>query len=511
MDAAGVYRALQLYRLDNQTEQVLDVELPAGAQLWTARVAGQPVKPAVSQDTTVGRIVRIPLVKTEPGDLDYPVELKYGGRIAAVGTGARFNFPLMRPVGIKMEQSQIRLWVAEEVRCFAFDGTLRRVTDEGELLAGYVAYRNRQIESLLGVLRSGGASGASPFSKIRAATNLKQLEVDLQQDLATGYSSFNRNTQLQNALQTNRSMLEDAERRLSESSSELTVAEASDHRARLEARFWQQQPQRASGYLTTQTENFPVVSAPQTTSASEPPASQTVTEAATGIDAAWLGRFRKTAPEIANRTADGRVIELGKEVVARQAGERIPAKDANAMPQWEADAKQAGGRAQAKAESGQQRKSEVQLQFDRYQSQLEQRSRTSEPAVADSQRGSLGADVTGRTETLREESNRTEANRALRRDDALMENPVPAEQEELAEPLADVIADRGLASLDVEIPQRGRAYLFTTPGGDVELEARALELRPLERLGQVLVLLVGLVVVGVFSRSRSQRENRTGR
>jgi hypothetical protein len=511
MDAAGVYRALQLYRLDNQTEQVLDVELPAGAQLWTARVAGQPVKPAVSQDTTVGRIVRIPLVKTEPGDLDYPVELKYGGRIAAVGTGARFNFPLMRPVGIKMEQSQIRLWVAEEVRCFAFDGTLRRVTDEGELLAGYVAYRNRQIESLLGVLQSGGASGASPFSKIRAATNLKQLEVDLQQDLATGYSSFNRNTQLQNALQTNRSMLEDAERRLSESSSELTVAEASDHRARLEARFWQQQPQRASGYLTTQTENFPVVSAPQTTSASEPPASQTVTEAATGIDAAWLGRFRKTAPEIANRTADGRVIELGKEVVARQAGERIPAKDANAMPQWEADAKQAGGLAQAKAESGEQRKSELQLQFDRYQSQLEQRSRTSEPAVADSQRGSLGADVTGRTETLREESDRTEANRDLRRDDALMENPVPAEQEELAEPLADVIADRGLASLDVEIPQRGRAYLFTTPGGDVELEARALELRPLEHLGQVLVLLVGLVVVGVFSRSRSQRENWTGR
>src|SRR5690606_36794321 len=43
LDASGAYRAVQTYRVDNTTEQFLEIELPEGAELWTVRVAGQPV------------------------------------------------------------------------------------------------------------------------------------------------------------------------------------------------------------------------------------------------------------------------------------------------------------------------------------------------------------------------------------------------------------------------------------------------------------------------------------
>ncbi len=46
VDANGAYRAKVELTLDNSSEQFLNVELPPGAALWTAHVAGEPVKPA---------------------------------------------------------------------------------------------------------------------------------------------------------------------------------------------------------------------------------------------------------------------------------------------------------------------------------------------------------------------------------------------------------------------------------------------------------------------------------
>src|SRR5690606_26804620 len=42
LDAQGAYRAAQSYRLDNSTEQYLEIIVPDGASLWPVRVAGQP-------------------------------------------------------------------------------------------------------------------------------------------------------------------------------------------------------------------------------------------------------------------------------------------------------------------------------------------------------------------------------------------------------------------------------------------------------------------------------------
>ena len=74
-----------MLHVDNSTEQLLEIRLPEGADLWTARVAGEAVKPTVVAGAADRGSVRIPLIKTAPGDLDYEVVLKYGGRMPAMG------------------------------------------------------------------------------------------------------------------------------------------------------------------------------------------------------------------------------------------------------------------------------------------------------------------------------------------------------------------------------------------------------------------------------------------
>ncbi len=59
-------------------------------------------------------------------------------------------------------------------------------------------------------------------------------------------------------------------------------------------------------------------------------------------------------------------------------------------------------------------------------------------------------------------------------------------------------AGLGLVSLDVELPQRGIEYRFTTPRGDIEITARALSRRTLTtltRLGIFLAVLAAMLVV----------------
>jgi hypothetical protein len=79
IDDNGAYRAEQVFNLFNSTEQFLEIELPPGAELWTAQVAGEPVKP-VRDAGNDPRKVFLPLVKTAAGDLDYQVVLRYGGK-----------------------------------------------------------------------------------------------------------------------------------------------------------------------------------------------------------------------------------------------------------------------------------------------------------------------------------------------------------------------------------------------------------------------------------------------
>ncbi|MEX0819591.1 MAG: hypothetical protein WD070_08350, partial [Pirellulaceae bacterium] len=140
VDANGAYRGTQEYRVDNKTEQFLEIEPPEGAQLWTVLVAGEAVKPTVVPNAS-RRQVRVPLIKTQTGDLDYSVMLKYGGDLNRLRTLRTVSFPLMRTININVQQSHVRLRLPESQRWFNFDGSMRHVPDAGELAADYVSYQ----------------------------------------------------------------------------------------------------------------------------------------------------------------------------------------------------------------------------------------------------------------------------------------------------------------------------------------------------------------------------------
>ena len=193
MDPTGAYRAQQTYRIDNRTEQFLEIQLPEGASLWTAVVAGEPVKPAVA-DKTKPRVLGIPLVKTAPGDLDYAVVLKYGGRLPALGgLSVGVDFPLIRTVNINVELSQVELHLPETYEWFAFRGSMRRVTEGGEFEAGFLQYQNKQAERLYQTLKFD-----NPFAQARAAANLKSLSADIvKSQKASGQYQYNKDLQVE--------------------------------------------------------------------------------------------------------------------------------------------------------------------------------------------------------------------------------------------------------------------------------------------------------------------------
>jgi hypothetical protein len=73
----------------------------------------------------------------------------------------------------------------------------------------------------------------------------------------------------------------------------------------------------------------------------------------------------------------------------------------------------------------------------------------------------------------------------------------------MGETVSEVAA--GLASLDVEIPQRGRLYRFMTPRGEIRIEARSVSEENVSRATYFVGLLVGILAVWFFGRERARR------
>jgi hypothetical protein len=253
VDAAGAYRGLQEYRVTNATEQFLEIQLPAGARLWTATVAGQPVKPVVppapaGATTATTGLVRIPLVKMGEGEGDYPVQLKYGGQMPEVTSFSQVRFPLMKTVNINVELSQVRLHLPDNFdwsSYFEFGGTMRPVADESELSEVYQGYLNKRIQEAKELLTS-----ANPYTKIRAQSNLKQsaLLFDNSRSMATNDSG--------RELQTgNDALLREAEQQVQQQQAGEQAA-AVDNRSRLNSYWMDQDVKRSKNVVSGLGSNF---------------------------------------------------------------------------------------------------------------------------------------------------------------------------------------------------------------------------------------------------------------
>ncbi len=294
VDENGAYRASAEYRVENRTEQYLEIELPVGAQLWTVTVAGEPVKPiTATAPAGAGAHVRVPLVKTAAGDLDYVVTIKYGGQLSRPGGLGTTRFPLVKTININVELSQVRLRLPPGLRWWNFGGSMARVQSEDELTAGWLAFRTRQLTDLTQMLSK---SAKLDFSRARALSNLKQLgaEVEQYQAVAQGRS----NEDLQRQLASNGAAWFEAQKELAKPTDATTTAETSN-RFMLNSRVQLQQNERSLNVANAPESNFERV--------------ESFSKAQAGVgefDAKWLaGNSLKGVGVVDETTKDSKAAE----------------------------------------------------------------------------------------------------------------------------------------------------------------------------------------------------------
>lgn len=450
LDAHGTYRAEQTYRIDNRTEQFLEIELPASGKLWSAVVAGQLVKPAeVPGSPKPGRI-RIPLTRTAAGDLDYLVALKYGGRMPPPGGLRSVEFPLIRTVNVQVELSQVQLLLPETHHWLDFGGTMRQVVDEGDLAAGHVRYQTRVAQRLVETMRSD-----SPFAQVRAAAKVAELKAEIE-EYREAVSSYEQNLNLQKAFAGNLLTLGEgfAVSQQVASRSQQPGADE-DNRYLLNSLFEGQRISRARNVL----QNLPANFDDRTARQREEQARRQ------GFKRQWLD-----ANQLSNAAPDAFLQRLEQGEFEPSLVVGPDASEAPQAPQVVPQQEQAKGYSPTQQRQRQQQRSPRRIRrkgkaesLAQYQVQLQQQ-----------QAQQFAFDNSDTQSTPQE------------RDYGFG----------LPSIVGGVLAGEatGLASLAVELPVRGVPYYFTTPRGEVSIKARAVSSQFIETLQRVCLL---LVVVGI--------------
>ena len=503
VDEMGTYRATQEYRVENRTEPFLEIELPEGSQMWTVQVAGEPVKPALASaaagSATTSR-VRIPLIKTAEGDLDYPVVIKYGGQVATPRWFTRVRFPLIHTLNINVELSQVRLRLPETYDWFNFDGTLGRVETESELQAGWLSYRTRQLTELSQLLGS-KTNSASDYTKARAINNLNELQSTIEQNSMFFSQQANVSDEFRKQLLSNSAALQSAQQQATQVQQGQTV-EARGNRDLLNDLYGSQSNGRSLNALGDLGLNFitPNDVAIDTVSKAE-----TVTQ-----QNAWLSQNK-----LDNKPVD--------EVTRLQVEEKMQAsKPQSQMPQGDVARplarRSAGGeepiagKKMAIPQSNQSNESQAARYGRRLQDQnLNRNSLPSQPPGVQAYAtggygtggmeggmGGMGGMSPGGGEGMGGPGGALPPVTAAAPGQAATTQAQTMQLPTIQSPNTTSGATQTafMASLDVDLPVRGREYYFTTPRGEVELSAQGVAMKLYKRLYTTLAILG--VAVGVW-------------
>jgi hypothetical protein len=113
------------FHIQNRAKQYLKLRMPEGARLWTADVAGVPVKPA-SMPGQNGSIVLIPLLKRSEEDISYFVSVYYGVKLPG---GFKTLAPqLAEPLEIEVEETYVSVYLPERY-AYSFDTNMDEVIE----------------------------------------------------------------------------------------------------------------------------------------------------------------------------------------------------------------------------------------------------------------------------------------------------------------------------------------------------------------------------------------------
>lgn len=467
VDGAGGYRGRHELRVENRTEQYLEIELPEGAQLWAALVAGMPCKPLAPPQRAASGRVRIPLVKTEEGDTDYPVVLLYAGRMNLSGKGRPIRFPLVRTINVHTDLHQVSLYLPESYEWFDFRGAAP-LAGAQEYASGYVAYLQDMVT------RISQAAAKSKYKKARALEGLAQLEKELA-DTASGKIGST-DAELA-ALGT----IHQAQQQLAEQFVPPQWEESAQqaNRAKLQGLFQEQRATRAKNTAVLGAENF----RGEETAPPPPTTPQTVNEK-------WFqqNKLLSDSPQPAQGAPDRQTPATEAQTAQKQV-EQLRMLNSAVQSEW----------------LGAARSPHPQVDRD-------------DRLAAPGPRGVPAQDATGRG--LKELSPPAYAEQRPRgtavspngttpgqrfaggefAEQTLPASAAPAETQDVIVP-----ARQGLRSLEFQIPQRGRVYYLRGERGRVEITARSVHGEQVRRWSYGLgTLLVGLFVCWLL-RPRRRR------
>ncbi len=168
-----------VWHMQNRSLQFLPVHMPAGSELMSVRVDGQPVR-ADAGAVGGAEAVLIPLIKTKPGELSYDVELVY--RVVEKGSRWRIARHFSDPelIGITVERTFWNVWVPDGWRLASQSGNMEPVIEE-------VAVADKLDESVqelkkLAVVANGTTH--SEADRHRAIDNYKKLEAQVEAENA---------------------------------------------------------------------------------------------------------------------------------------------------------------------------------------------------------------------------------------------------------------------------------------------------------------------------------------
>lgn len=166
-----------IWHLQNRALQFLPVRLPAGAELVSARVAGQSVR-ADAEERAGAKITLIPLIKTKPGELSYDVEAVY--RIASVQPAGRQEHALHDPelVGITVERTFWHLWLPDGFALGKADGNMEAVLSD-VARADKLAQNLDELQTVSKLARS---EDASESTRATARDNFEKLKQEISAD-----------------------------------------------------------------------------------------------------------------------------------------------------------------------------------------------------------------------------------------------------------------------------------------------------------------------------------------
>ena len=152
VDRNGRCRYEAKVALQNRSEQFLRVKMPEGLRLWSANVAGQPVKPVIAAGSPEAEVL-IPLVKTSPGGLPYDVYLYFADEgvkpvVVPLNGITRLKPPGISIVGIPVMQTTWSLRLPGGYRYMRPGGNMSPVAGTVEMLSLGIEAKLEQLKRL---------------------------------------------------------------------------------------------------------------------------------------------------------------------------------------------------------------------------------------------------------------------------------------------------------------------------------------------------------------------------